>query len=190
MSKASQADAARHRNEIVDATSRTLRERGAAGVSVQEAMAAAGLTHGGFYRHFGSREDLIGAAASEAFSGILALLDRIASESPDRRAARTRIFDEYLTPEHRDSPGAGCGNAALAADAARIPDSPLHAAYVDGLKATIARLELSEDEPATHRQALEHLIILVGGLTLARATAGDPLSDEFLDVARESLTRR
>ncbi|MFC9919003.1 TetR/AcrR family transcriptional regulator [Agromyces binzhouensis] len=186
MSKSSQADAARHRTEVISAASRLLRERGATGVSVQDAMAAAGLTHGGFYKHFRSKDDLLGAATTDAFGEILGLLDGLENDE-DPKAARGRLFDSYLSLEHRDSPGAGCANTALATDAARAADSPLGAAYLDGLKNTIAHLENGDDAPNARQRALEQLIMLVGGLTLARATRGDSISEEFLSVARDAL---
>lgn len=187
MSRASRADAALHREEVVAATSRLLRERGAADVSVQEAMAAAGLTHGGFYKHFASKNELIALAAGTAFGDIEDTLDRIAAESPDAATARERVVDEYLTTDHRDTPGTGCANTALAADAARTDDPALRAAYVEGVQRTLARLESIEHSSEGHTRALADLIVLVGGLTLARATAGDPISEEILRVARGLL---
>jgi len=189
MSRSSQADAARHREEVVDATSRMLRERGAANVSVQDAMSAAGLTHGGFYKHFRSKDELVAAAARESFEDILGRLDRIAEESADGRAARDRLVAEYLTADHRDSPGTGCANTALATDAARAQGSGLGAAYTEGLKETVARLEAMDGGPDARAHALEDLALLVGALTLARATSDDPISDELLAAAKERLAR-
>jgi len=191
MSRSSQADAARHREKVVDATSRMLRERGAANVSVQEAMSAAGLTHGGFYKHFRSKDDLVAAATRDAFGDILGRLDRVAAESPDGPTARDRLVTEYLSPEHRDAPGTGCANAALATDAARATSPELRAAFTDGLRATVDRLAAVEGGgPDARAHALVDLVVLVGSLTLARATTGDPVSDELLALAREHLAQR
>lgn len=189
MGRASRADAARHRQEIVTAASQLLRERGAEAVSVQEAMAAVGLTHGGFYKHFGSKGELFASAAGVAFDDITHTLDRIAAESADEGDARRRVFDEYLAGPHRDDAAHGCANTALAADAARTDDPAFRAAYTEGLQRTVARLAEIEGDTQDRRAAIADLIVLVGGLTLARATAGDPVSDEILEVAR-GLARR
>jgi len=189
MSKVSQADAAAHRNTVVTSASRMLRERGAAGVSVQDAMAAAGLTHGGFYKHFESKDALIGEAAAQSFDQVLDLIDR-ATTSGDAVAARASIIDDYLTATHRDLPADGCANTALAAESARAtPDSPLRAAYLAGVRETIARLEAVEPTAGAHARAVEDLAMMVGALTLARATQGDPISDQVLSIARAALAR-
>src|SRR5690554_486039 len=107
MSRSSQADAARNRAQVVEATSRMLRERGAAGVSVQEAMSAAGLTHGGFYKHFASKDELLANAASSAFEDIIERVERITRDSSDPHSARERIIADYLTARHRDAPATG-----------------------------------------------------------------------------------
>lgn len=195
MGRASRVDAARHREEVVAAAARLLRERGSAATSVQDVMGAAGLTHGGFYKHFGSKEELAGVAATTAFDGIAAQLNRIADDAHSLPEARDTLFQEYLTAEHRDSPGEGCANAGLATDAARTPvDGPLHRSYTAGVRRTLEGLELPEEErrrggPEARRRAIFDLAAMVGALTLARATAGDPLSDEILATVRAELTR-
>jgi TetR/AcrR family transcriptional repressor of nem operon len=195
MSRASQADAARHRDEVVAATSRLLRERGAAGMSVQEAMSAAGLTHGGFYKHFGSKDELVGIAAEAAFGEVLDVITRVRTEFPANVEAGPKLLDEYLSADHRDDPGAGCANTGLASDSARASaDSTLRQSYINGVQATVeglgGLLRSEEDEDAVRRRAIEHLATMVGALTLARATKGDALSDEILDVVRQALTDR
>ncbi|HYI32796.1 MAG TPA: TetR/AcrR family transcriptional regulator [Glaciibacter sp.] len=196
MSRASQADAAKHRDDVITAASRLLRERGAAGVSVQEAMSAAGLTHGGFYKHFGSKEELVGIAAESAFGEVLDVISRISTEVPASADAGTQLLDEYLSVDHRDNPGAGCANTGLASDSARAgAESILRQSYIAGVRATIGGLsELLQSDgdnaDAVRGRAIEHLATMVGALTLARATKGDPLSEEILDVVRRALTDR
>lgn len=193
MGRASRADAAKHREHVVAAAARLLRERGSAETSVQDVMSAAGLTHGGFYKQFASKQELTGIAVTEAFEGISGLLARIGEESADRTQARTRYLDAYLTPEHRDSPGTGCANTALASDAARAPaDSPLRQSYTAGVKQTLdglARIEpaADHDDDEARRQAIVDLATMVGALTLARGIAGDPLSAEILAAVRAAL---
>lgn len=196
MSRASQADAARHREEVVTATSRLLRERGAAGVSVQEVMSAAGLTHGGFYKHFGSKDELVGIAAEAAFGEVLDVISRIRTDYPTSADAGPMLLDEYLSADHRDGAGAGCANTGLASDSARASaESTLRQSYITGVQATIEGLggllkSEDDDAGAVRRRAIEHLATMVGALTLARATKGDELSDEILDVVRQALTER
>jgi TetR/AcrR family transcriptional regulator, transcriptional repressor for nem operon len=196
MSRASQADAAKHREEVVTATSKLLRERGTAGVSVQEVMSAAGLTHGGFYKHFSSKDELVGIAAESAFGEVLDVISRISADFPASAEAGSQLLDEYLSAEHRDDPGAGCANTGLASDSARArADSTLRKSYTSGVEATLDGLAgvvavEGDDADATRGRAIEHLATMVGALTLARATKGNPLSQEILDVVRQSLTQR
>ena len=150
-------------------------------------MSAAGLTHGGFYKHFGSKGELIATAAQDAFADIHRRIDRAVDESTDAADARQRLVADYVTTAHRDEPGAGCANAALAVDAARTQDDDLRAAYTTGLAETVARL--AELDDGSRARALQDLIVLVGSLTLARATAGDAVSEELLEIAREMLAR-
>ena len=104
MSRASQADALKHRHEVITATSRLLRERGAGGMSVQDVMSAAGLTHGGFYKHFGSKDELVGIAATAAFGELLDELSRLRESHPDSPVG-AELVNDYLSPGHRDDPG-------------------------------------------------------------------------------------
>ncbi|MEU5902771.1 TetR/AcrR family transcriptional regulator [Micromonospora sp. NPDC047527] len=176
------------------ATSRLLRERGAAGMSVQDIMGAAGLTHGGFYKQFSSKDELLGIAATTAFGELLALLAQLGDELPDGSEAWSALLRHYLSPEHRDAPGTGCANTALAADAARASaDSPLRTSYVAGVEETLKRLTNLEDalgrgENEARQRAIVDLATMVGALTLARATGQTPLSEEILQTTQEALS--
>ncbi|RKR87377.1 TetR family transcriptional regulator [Micromonospora pisi] len=189
MGRSSRADAAKHREEVVAATSRLLRERGAAGMSVQDLMAAAGLTHGGFYKHFSSKEELVGIATETAYNEIRGMLEQVAEAIPGKTEARAELLNQYLSAEHRDAPGTGCAMVALASDAARAPhDGPLRTAYTVGLEAALDQLTGYQDaEEEVRRRAIADLASMVGALTLARATGGTALSDEILDVVRDAL---
>jgi TetR/AcrR family transcriptional repressor of nem operon len=196
MSRASRAEASEHRSQVVTAAARLLRDRGSAAMSIPEVMAAAGLTHGGFYKQFASKEELTGLAADAAFGELLALLARVSADSADAPQARARFLGEYLTAAHRDDPGNGCPNTGLASDAARVPaGSLLRSAYTAGVSKTVEALAETEDGPGrgkdeTRSRAIFDLAAMVGALTLARATAGDPLSDEILSVVHEALTAK
>lgn len=188
MARASRAVADRHRTAIEAASARLFREYGLHGVSVAQVMADAGLTHGGFYGHFPSKDALAAAACKRAFEeSDLRWRQRIAAAGDDHQAARRSLVEPYLSPAHRDHAGLGCPASALAGDVAREPaDKPVRRAYLEGLKALIETWQSTA--PGIDRQAaLMDLATLVGAITLARATTGDPLSDDILDAARAGM---
>jgi TetR/AcrR family transcriptional repressor of nem operon len=195
MGRASRADAAKHREEVVTATARLLRERGIAGTSVQDLMSSVGLTHGGFYKHFASKDELVGVATTAAFKELQSLLIRISEETPDRTRARSALFAAYLSLDHRDDPVSGCASAALAGDVARSPaDSALRTSYQQGLEATLDLTSGFLDQEGSgeqrHSEAILILATMVGALTLARAAGESPLSEQILQVVRESLDEK
>src|SRR3954471_18405110 len=109
--KVSREQAARNREWIVETAAQRFRERGFEGIGVADLMKEAGLTHGGFYGHFSSKEDLIAEAAAHALTGSLALFTEVAERAPaDLLPA---IASAYLTTGHRDNPGEGCLLATL-----------------------------------------------------------------------------
>jgi TetR/AcrR family transcriptional repressor of nem operon len=192
LARTSRETASRRREEVVQAASRLFRERGVQGVSVPDLMAEAGMTHGGFYRHFESKDALeaeaYGRGLEQTAEYVWSLIEQKAG---DGDAARWALFDNYLSARHRDDPGAGCATAALAVDAARKPTgNALRAAVGGGIERMVDILTgLSGVEEATARRtdALATFSTLVGALVLARATAGAPLSQEILEAARSSL---
>jgi TetR/AcrR family transcriptional repressor of nem operon len=195
MARASKAEAARHKQDVLDAASRMVREQGAEAVSVAEIMGAVGLTHGGFYRHFDSKEALVTVAVEAAFAAQMKLLDGLlAGHDGSSGAAREELVAYYLSAQHRDCAGEGCAAAGLATDVARgKPGSDLQRTYLAGLQNLIDRLDAtsgSDAGPATReREALADLATLVGGLLLARAASGDELSDRMLNAVRHRLGR-
>lgn len=188
MGRSSRADAARHREEVVASTAKLLRGQGSS-VSVQDVMATAGMTHGGFYKHFGSKDELMGIAATAAFDELVARLTKILADFPDRSAARDELIVTYLSTDHRDNPSTGCATTALAGDAARSAEtSPLRESYVDGLTKVIALMSEYEDADGdTYRSAILDFSTMVGALTLARAAGRTALSDDILRTVRDSL---
>lgn len=189
--RASRAEAAQHREQIVTATAQLLRERGSAGISVQDVMGAAGLSHGGFYKHFASKDELLGLATEVAFQSVQAQLDGLT----EREDGWDLLVGDYLSARHRDAPGTGCANTALAGEAALAnTDAPLRKAYEAGLKRmleSLATLEgLPEDQEEARRRAVVDLATLVGALSLARATGKTPLSQEILKTVRDELKVR
>ena len=167
--------AAKH-ERIVKEASRLFRERGFENVSVGEVMKAAGLTHGAFYAHFGSKEELQVAAVAY---GQKVSLDRMQRSNGKKR--KESYAERYLSPRHRDNPGDGCTMAALASEVAR--SSPeLKAAFEQGLEDILS--VTSRDR----KEAIFQAAVMIGGVVLARAVNDPALSDEILESVREKLS--
>ena len=181
-----------HRRTVLHAASRMVRERGVDGVTVPEVMATAGLTHGGFYRHFESKDALVAQACAAAFTQRLADMDNALETTDNADAARRAWLENYLSPGHRDSPENGCAGAALAGDVARAPDgAALRNAYRDGLRTMIEKMERLGNRPADpearEQEVLVELATAVGAVVLSRAIAGDDLSERLLAAVRRRL---
>ncbi|AWM91896.1 TetR family transcriptional regulator [Pseudomonas sp. 31-12] len=192
MPRVSRKQADLNREIIVEAASRLLRERGLHGISVVDVMGAAGLTHGGFYGHFDSKEALAKEACTRAFTQSMERWKQKIDASDDNVSARASIIAPYLSAANRDNPGESCPVAAFAGDMCHVTaESGLYQTYTHGLEAFLQILTplMGADQPEANRQqALVDYSLMVGALTLARATRGDGLSDEILDAARNFLT--
>lgn len=192
MPRVSRAQTEQNREQILDVAARLFRERGFEGVSVADLMAEAGLTHGGFYGHFASKEALAAQACTRAIEQSSARWDKIAQDQPDPEKALREIIESYLSERHRDQAGLGCPGAALAADVGREPNAPeVRAAYAAGVRRRVDTLcalgPRTGSKKARRKQALATCATLVGAVLLARATKGDPISEEILEAARSSL---
>ena len=186
MPRVSRKQAELNREIIVEAATHLFRERGLHGISLSDVMAAAGLTHGGFYGHFASKEALATEACQQAFEqSNLGWQDKI-SRSDDQPAARQAVLGPYLSTAHRDNPGDGCPVSAFAPDMCHEPaDTALQQAFIDGVEASLAVFsQLQDDDRQT---MLAKYAMMVGAVTLARATRGSSLSDEFLEAVRNTL---
>lgn len=191
MPRASKEQAATHRKTITAESARLFRERGFRGVSVADLMAAAGLTHGGFYVHFESKESLAAEACTEALGeGVKRWRRRMAGESASS-AQRAALIDGYLSSKSRNDPGKSCAVAALANDVAREPaDSLVRPVYISGLEerlAILASVQQTSSGAENRARAILDCCTMVGALVLSRATSGSPLSDELLATVREQL---
>lgn len=192
MARASREQVDKNREAIEQASARLFRERGLNGVSVAELMAGAGLTHGGFYGHFASKDALAAQACKRAFEESAARWERrIERAAGDPQAILASLIEPYLTQAHCADPGHGCAAVALASDVAREPaDKPVRQAYVEGFRSLVKDMEstVASDNADTRRQeALIRMAMLVGAVTLARAVEGDTLSDNILDAVRQRL---
>ena len=185
--RVSREKAAEHRERIIEAAGALFRENGFGGISVADIMKAADLTHGGFYGHFDSKDDLVAEACRRVMALAIANWERTAERVPDSPFAA--LLTRYLSSRHRDDPGRGCVFAALGADAAR--SGPLvHDAFADGLEPLIALLAESApgaSESERRRKGVAAMAGLVGALLLSRAIGKRKLSDEILDATRCEL---
>lgn len=191
MAKSSRSETEKHRREIIGAASRLLREQGDSAMSVQKVMGEVGLTHGGFYKHFSSKDQLMNLAAEEAFSELIGIMQDVLESSTNKNDAWDNLVRAYLSPEHREDRAGGCANTALATESARAGDgSGIRNAYIHGLTQTLEALKPYQDEASTaesEQERLQSLLILVGALTLSRATAGTELSDRVSSAAKALL---
>jgi TetR/AcrR family transcriptional regulator, transcriptional repressor for nem operon len=165
--------AAKH-DRIVKEASRLFRERGFENVSVGEVMKAAGLTHGAFYAHFGSKQELQQAAVAYG-QGLSA--DLVRGHGATKKGRQT-YADRYLSPRHRDNPGNGCTMAALAQEVARSTPE-LKAVFEQGFE------EILSAAGGQRREAIFQAAALLGGVVLARAVQDRKLSDEILETVRQ-----
>jgi TetR/AcrR family transcriptional regulator, transcriptional repressor for nem operon len=180
----SQAAKAETHDRILDIAAARIRRDGIAGLTVAEIMKEAGLTHGGFYRHFASREQLLAEAAQRALARGSEWT--VASGEIGGRRGYTQLVDGYLSTWHRDHPESGCGVAGVAADLAR-DDGPARYSYTRQVKeclAVLAGLIDNSDRQAGEREAILTLSALVGAISIARAVDDLGLSEQILaDVA-------
>lgn len=183
----SQADKAASHDRIVNIAATRIRRSGINGVGVAEVMKEAGLTHGGFYRHFKSREELVGAAVEHALTQGSARTMAAADEG-GRQAFET-IIDDYLSHAHRAHPEAGCAVAGLAQDISHAEDRT-RTAYghqVEQYLELLAGLTPSSDAAADRRRACLVLSALIGALAMSRAVGDAKLSDEILAETAAAL---
>lgn len=186
--KVSREQAAKNRDRIVEAASELFRERGFDGIGVADLMKAAGLTHGGFYGHFKSKDDLAVEAVATSLAQSVERWRALAREHADEPLAA--ILDHYLCDKHRDNAGRGCAYAALAADVARQDNRALRRVFSDGLRTIIdvfTRIVPGRSKPARRKQALARLSGMVGAVVLARAVDDPDLSHEILAATRAAL---
>ncbi len=175
------------RRRILEAAARQFREEGLTGAGVQRIMEEAGLTHGGFYGHFGSKSELMAAALVETSAAQRAQwLDGV-REVPEAERLMS-IVSRYLSRWHRDTPGVGCVLPSLSADVSRAPES-VRETYDGLLEETINHIEsllpIAEGgAEEAHARATGALALCVGGLLLARAVHKSEFSDDILRSCR------
>jgi len=170
-----QETAAKH-ERIVKEASRLFRERGFENVTVGAVMKAAGLTHGAFYAHFGSKQELQEAAVSY---GQRLSANRVRSHGATNKGRRA-FADRYLSSRHRDNPGDGCTMAALAPEVARSTPE-LKTAFEKGLE------EILSAKGGERKEAIFETAALLGGIVLARAVRDPALVGEIIKSVRQKI---
>jgi TetR/AcrR family transcriptional regulator, transcriptional repressor for nem operon len=178
----SQSEKTRNHDRIVEIASRRIRELGTDGPGVADVMREAGLTHGGFYKHFGSREELVAEAARRSYADA----ERAAQAVLDGADDPLHAFAEwYLSEWHRDDPGSGCPVVALGGEIPRAR-AEVRDAYTEQVRRYLHHLEESLGAGAD----TSTLSTLVGALLLARAVSDEQLSARILRDAREAVVSK
>lgn len=174
----STAHKAETRARIIAAAGEAFREHGFDGIGVVDVMKRAGLTHGGFYAHFASKDELIVETLRQAFA-----------DARDRLQGRRELaglIARYLSPEHRDATGRGCAVAALGSDMARL-DPAVKGELGGGIAGW---LSLYADAAGDRDEGLVMICAMVGAMQVARATADPAASDAILERVRRVLVER
>ncbi|WP_049630379.1 TetR/AcrR family transcriptional regulator [Cellvibrio sp. pealriver] len=188
--KVSREQAAENRGKILQAAAQLFREKGFDGIGIADLMKKVGLTHGGFYGHFASKEDLMSQACDYAVDELLEL-GQVNNPASAKEGNRYKTFiTRYLSGEHRDNPGQGCLMAALGADAARQTPQVKQAftqSFNRLLNALIQLLPLTKTPAARREQAILTMATLVGAQVMARAVDDPVLSQEILKVVQKNL---
>jgi TetR/AcrR family transcriptional repressor of nem operon len=185
--KVSREQAAENRERILNVAARLFRERGFDGIGVADLMKNAGLTHGGFYGHFSSKEDLMAQACARAIADSLDAWNRRADRATE--SPLSAVTTSYLSTRHRDNPGSGCLLAALGADVSR-QGPPVRRTVTEGLRSFVeilARLVPGKSKAAKRQKALATYAGLVGAVVLARAVDDPELSREILQAVSTSI---
>jgi TetR/AcrR family transcriptional repressor of nem operon len=187
--RVSRIQEAENHERILDVATRLFRERGIDGIGVSDLMKAAGLTHGGFYGHFKSKEDLVAQACARAVLRMRQnwtnVIDQAAGDPLEALAAT------YLTPRHRDGAGRGCPMAAIGSEIAR-QGPPVRRAFTDELRPCLDYLSRNvqgNTNSLRRQKALATYASLVGALIVSRAVDDADLSNEILSAVAATMHR-
>ncbi len=180
----------RTRALLLKEAARAIRAKGPRGVSVATIMGKAGLTHGGFYAHFKSKDELVAEAMTAMFADIEAQIDQYIERSPSE--ALSGYINFYLSQRHRDDRAHGCPIPALCGEAPHLPPAARRA-FGAGIEAVSSRLaamleSAGQSEPRTAAASL--LAEMAGALAMARAVPGSEQSAQLLGSSRQALRQR
>jgi TetR/AcrR family transcriptional repressor of nem operon len=174
---------------IVETAARAIRRSGYDGTGVADIMKEAGLTHGGFYAHFASREAMLAEAADRAGAEGVAAVERVAAAAPPRKALQA-LLRAYLSKPHVEGVETGCAVAALGSEMPRQAPEVRRAATrrIKEMIDLVARQSPEWGQPGAHQHALVTVATMVGALVLARAVDDARLSDALREAALKHLT--
>jgi len=175
-------------DRIVEAAARAIRRSGYNGTGVADIMSDAGLTHGGFYAHFASREAMLAEAADRAGGESVAMMERIAASMPPQQAL-VAMMQAYLSKAHLEAIETGCATAALCSEMPRQAPEVRHAATrrIKEMIDLVSRQFPDWGQPGAHERALVTIATMVGTLVLARAVDDPRLSDALRRAALKHL---
>ncbi len=186
----SKVETAKTRERIVKAAGAEFAANGISEAGLARVMAAAGLTHGGFYRHFASKDQLVLEACSKTILSLVASLELLTKGKPHEQTLPL-LVDHYVSRTHRDQPRTGCPLAALGSELARTDKRTRHAAIEGFLK--LSRLIASHLETVPFRKRAEQSMAIVsamvGAITLARIAPDSRISDSVLIATRDYIIR-
>ncbi len=174
----SREEAAQTRKRIVEAASAEFRKNGIVATGLNDLMKAAGLTHGGFYKHFKSKDQLVAEACSDAVEALIGMM----ASQPTINAA----VGAYLSTQHRDDPASGCPLASIGSEFARTDKKTREAATV-GFERLVEILRGKSESEDARRHALVAVSTMIGALTMARVVNNPKLSAEILSEVEKSL---
>lgn len=174
---------------IVTAAARAIRRSGYGGTGVANIMKDVGLTHGGFYAHFASRDAMLAEAADRAGAESVSAMERIAAEVPEGQALAA-MFQAYLSPAHVENIEEGCATAALCSEMPRQAPEVRRAATrrIKELIDLIARQSPDWGQPGEHERTLATVSTMIGALVLARAVDDHKLADALCRAALKQIT--
>jgi TetR/AcrR family transcriptional repressor of nem operon len=184
----SKAETAKTRQRIVEVAAEAIRNRGIEATGVAEIMAAAGLTHGGFYRHFDSKEDLVREAIASCRKDFVAGTFTAAEQGAD---AMVKHLQEYVTPTHRDDIGTSCPLAANGSEIVRADVETRHLA-TEGFRSILekaAPFMRAQPDQSQMEMAISLMTNMIGALTMSRMVDDPELSEQILKVTRRRIAK-
>ncbi|SAK72311.1 TetR family transcriptional regulator [Caballeronia pedi] len=186
--KRSQLDTAQTRRRIVEIAAGEFRTNGIHSTGVADVMAAAGLSHGGFYRHFGSKEHLVAEACEAAIADIIGALEAAAGKGAGKKGFKA-LVDTYMSTSHRDRPAGGCPLASMGSELARADESTRAAASrgFDEFVDMLAKRIRSPDGETSRSKAAFALSAMIGALTMSRIIADPEASASLLEDVRQHI---
>ncbi|AOF92825.1 TetR/AcrR family transcriptional regulator [Sinorhizobium sp. RAC02] len=186
--RVSRAQAEENRDRVIDVASRLFREHGFDGIGLKDLMKGAGLTQGGFYKQFASKDDLAALASRRAMESATR---RWSAAANDSAAPLEAVMAFYLSPDHRGEKAEGCPLVALGSDAARH-SAEVRKPFEDGIRAHFEVLnELTDDDKSSEpgSKAMAILSLMVGAVTLSRIMEDETMSQGILDAAADEVRR-